>query len=107
VRHQLLQKEKTERGEMDLFHVLLNIDQFSEENTLYVQLPWTLESETQVIFSPDEERKIIKIDDQLFEYFLDVSQVDALFVQLAHHHLCLRDQCQHMIEFAINLRQLK
>jgi len=92
---------------MDLFQVLLNLDQFSEEDTLYVQLPWTLESEVQVIFSPEEERKIIKTDNQLFEYFLDVSKVDALLVQLSHHNLCLRDQCQHIIEFAINIRQLK
>jgi hypothetical protein len=33
---------------MTLFTVLLNLNQFPEQHNLYVQRPWTLESETLV-----------------------------------------------------------
>jgi hypothetical protein len=33
---------------MTLFTVLLNLNQFPEQHSLYVQRPWTLESETLV-----------------------------------------------------------
>lgn len=95
---------------MDLFHVLLNIDQFSEEDTIYVQCPWALESEAQVnqvICHLDDHAKTITINHQVFEYFLDVSIVDELMTQFAHQSLCLRDQCQHIIEFAMATRQRK
>ena len=45
---------------MDLFHVLVNIQQFSEHDSIYVERPWTLESEAQVL-SSSEDAKIISI----------------------------------------------
>ncbi|WP_228283968.1 hypothetical protein [Acinetobacter terrae] len=95
-----------EKDEMDLFQVLLNIDQFSEEATIYVERPWTLESEAQVISSSDDA-KIINIENKLFELFLDVSVVDELFAQFTNQNLCIRDTCQRIVEFAMNDGQLK
>ena len=91
---------------MDLFHVLVNIQQFSEHDSIYVERPWTLESEAQVL-SSSEDAKIISIENKVFEYFLDISIVDELLAQCSNQNLCIRDTSQRIVEFAINTRQLK
>lgn len=91
---------------MDLFHVLVNIQQFSEHDSIYVERPWTLESEAQVL-SSSEDAKIISIENKVFEYFLDISIVDELLAQCSNQNLCIRDTSQRIVEFAINTEQLK
>ena len=91
---------------MDLFHVLVNIQQFSEHDSIYVERPWTLESEAQVL-SRLEDAKIISIENKVFEYVLDVSIVDELLAQCTNQNLCIRDTSQRIVEFAINTGQLK
>ena len=91
---------------MDLFHVLVNIQQFSEHDSIYVERPWTLESEAQV-FSRSEDAKMISIENKVFEYFLDISIVDELLAQCKNQNLCIRDTSQRIVEFAINTGQLK
>ena len=91
---------------MDLFHVLVNIQQFSEHDSIYVERPWTLESEAQVL-SSSEDAKIISIGNKVFEYFLDISIVDELLAQCTNQNLCIRDTSQRIVEFAINTGQLK
>ena len=91
---------------MDLFHVLVNIQQFSEHDSIYVERPWTLESEAQVL-SSSEDAKIISIENKVFEYFLDISIVDELLAQCSNQNLCIRDTSQRIVEFAINTGQLK
>ena len=91
---------------MDLFHVLVNIQQFSEHDSIYVERPWTLESEAQVL-SSSEDAKIISIENKVFEYFLDISIVDELLAQCTNQNLCIRDTSQRIVEFAINTEQLK
>lgn len=91
---------------MDLFHVLVNIQQFSEHDSIYVERPWTLESEAQVL-SSSEDAKIISIGNKVFEYFLDVYIVDELLAQCKNQNLCIRNTSQRIVEFAINTGQLK
>ena len=91
---------------MDLFHVLVNIQQFSEHDSIYVERPWTLESEAQVL-SSSQDAKIISIENKVFEYFLDISIVDELLAQCSNQNLCIRDTSQRIVEFAINTGQLK
>ncbi|TCB42703.1 hypothetical protein E0H83_11565 [Acinetobacter terrestris] len=91
---------------MDLFHVLVNIQQFSEHDSIYVERPWTLESEAQVL-SSSQDAKIISIENKVFEYFLDISIVDELLAQCSNQNLCIRDTSQRIVEFAINTEQLK
>ena len=91
---------------MDLFHVLVNIQQFSEHDSIYVERPWTLESEAQVL-SSSEDAKMISIENKVFEYFLDISIVDELLAQCTNQNLCIRDTSQRIVEFAINTGQLK
>ena len=96
-----------EKDEIDLFHVLLNIDQFSEEATIYVELPWTLESEAQVIYIKDKATPNIHLENKVYTYFLDIYLVDELVAQFANQNLCIRDTCQRIVEFAMNTEQLK
>ncbi|TCB57583.1 hypothetical protein [Acinetobacter terrestris] len=91
---------------MDLFHILVNILQFSEHDSIYVERPWTLESEAQVL-SSSQDAKIISIENKVFEYFLDISIVDELLAQCSNQNLCIRDTSQRIVEFAINTGQLK
>ena len=91
---------------MDLFHVLVNIQQFSEHDSIYVERPWTLESEAQVL-SSSEDAKIISIGNKVFEYFLDICIVDELLAQYTNQNLGIRDTSQRIVEFAINTGQLK
>ena len=91
---------------MDLFHVLVNIQQFSEHDSIYVERSWTLESEARVL-SRSEDAKIISIENKVFEYFLDIAIVDELLAQCSNQNLCIRDTSQRIVEFAINTGQLK
>ena len=91
---------------MDLFHVLVNIQQLSEHDSIYVERPWTLESEARVL-SSSEDAKMISIENKIFEYFLDISIVDELLAQCTNQNLCIRDTSQRIVEFAINTGQLK
>ncbi len=91
-----------EKDEMDLFHILLNIDQFSEEETIYVEHPWTLESEAQVIYIKDKATSTIHLENKVYAYFLDIYLVDELLAQFANQNLCLRTVYQRIVEFSLD-----
>ncbi len=84
---------------MTLFMVLLNLNQFPEQDSLYVQRPWTLESETLV-----QRHSAINCNmqkDNLYSYFLPNSTIQQYFKYLEPKNLCLQDSCQRIIEFAL------
>lgn len=87
---------------MDLFHVLVNIQQFSEHDTLYVERPWTLESEAQVLNIKGHPTPTIHIENKVYAYFLDIDLVDELWTQFESQNLCLRTICQRIVEFALD-----
>ncbi|WP_109440207.1 hypothetical protein [Acinetobacter haemolyticus] len=87
---------------MDLFQVLLNINDFQDDETIYVVEPWTLESETKVLKEPDIGLIQIKSDHLIFEYFLEVFLAKEILKNLEHRNPCMRDQCQSVIEYAIH-----
>ncbi|MCU4379812.1 hypothetical protein [Acinetobacter haemolyticus] len=87
---------------MDLFQVLLNINDFQDNETIYVVEPWTLESETKVLKEPDIGLIQIESNQLIFKYFLEVSIVKEIWKNLEHRNLCMHDQCQNIIEYAIH-----
>lgn len=87
---------------MDLFHVLVNIQQFSEHETLYVERPWTLESEAQVLNIQDRAPPTLHIANKDYAYFLDIGLVDESWAKLESQNLCLRTVCQRIVEFALD-----
>ena len=84
---------------MTLFTVLLNLNQFPEQHSLYVQRPWTLESETLVQSHSSFNCNMHK--DNLYSYFLPISTIQQYFKYLEPKNLCLQDSCQRIIEFAL------
>ena len=84
---------------MTLFIVLLNLNQFPEQDSLYVQRPWTLESET-LVQSPSSINCNMQ-KDNLYSYFLPISTIQQYFKYLEPKNLCLQDSCQRIIEFAL------
>ena len=84
---------------MTLFMVLLNLDQSPEQHNLYVQRPWTLESET-LVQSPSSINCNMQ-KDNLYRYFLPISTIQQYFKYLEPKNLCLQDSCQRIIEFAL------
>lgn len=87
---------------MDLFQVLLNINDFKDSETIYAVEPWTLESKAAVIQEP--ARVIMQFADSsaVFDYFLEIYLVKALFKNTANQNLCMREQCQRIIEYALH-----
>ncbi|MEN3968385.1 hypothetical protein [Acinetobacter sp. BWR-L5] len=84
---------------MTLFTVLLNLNQFPEQHNLYVQRPWTLESETLV--QRHSSINCIMWEKNLYNYFLPISTIQQYFKYLEPKNLCLQDNCQRIIEFAL------
>ena len=84
---------------MTLFTVLLNLNQFPEQHNLYVERPWTLESETLVQRHSSINCNMQK--DNLYSYCLPISTIQQYFKYLEPKNLCLQDSCQRIIEFAL------
>ncbi|TCB38262.1 hypothetical protein E0H82_01310 [Acinetobacter sp. ANC 4910] len=83
---------------MTLFMVLLNLDQFPKQHSLYVLHPWTLESETLV--QSHTSINCITMGEDRYSYFLPISTIQQYFKYLEVKNVCLQDSCQRIIEFA-------
>lgn len=86
---------------MDLFQVLLNINDFQYNETIYVVEPWTLESETKVLKEPDIGLIQIESNHLILNIFRGF-HCKEIWKNLEHRNLCMRDQCQNIIEYAIH-----
>ena len=84
---------------MTLFTVLLNLNQFPEQHNLYVQRPWTLESET-LVQNQTSMNCIIQGEDR-YSYFLPIATIQQYFKYLEAKNLCLQYSCHRIIEFAL------
>lgn len=85
---------------MTLFQVLLNLQQFSDEMHIYVQRPWTLDSDANVCSQTAFTATIPEPPDS-YTYFLDAALCKALLAQSQTRNLCLQDSCMAMIEYAL------
>lgn len=88
---------------MTLFMVLLNLDQFPAQHSLYVLRPWTLESETLV--QSHSSNNDIRQDEDQYCYFLPISTIKQYFKYLEAKNLCLQDNCQRIIELALQVSE--
>lgn len=86
---------------MDLFQILLNIHDYQDDQTIYVIEPWLLESQALVLTEPHDGLIQVRYNNSIFEYFLEVLLVKELLADLESQNLCIRDQCQRIIEYAI------
>lgn len=83
---------------MDLFTTLLNISNLQDDQVLFVEQPWTPESETELRTTTPIQNN----DRKNFKYFIKVSELKLLMLRFEMRNLCLRDSCYLVIEYALD-----
>ena len=58
---------------MDLFYILLNLNEFPADHLIYAELPWTLESKAISIDKNSKPELNLNINNIEYSYFLDVA----------------------------------
>lgn len=87
---------------MDLFTALLNISNLENDQTLFVEQPWTPESHTEL-------RTAIQIrntQQKSLKFFIEVSELKLLLLRFEMQNVCLRDSCYLVIEHVIEKNKL-
>ena len=83
---------------MDLFTTLLNIGNLQDDQILFVEQPWTPESETELRTTTHIQNN----ERENFKYFIKVSELKLLLLRFEMRNVCLRDRCYLIIEYVID-----
>ena len=85
---------------MDLFYLLLNQHEFSVQDLIYAELPWTLQSKAIIVEAHPSPHLTINIDHTEYQFFLTLALVRQLLQIYSNQNVCLAETCQRIIEFA-------
>ncbi|MFZ0022324.1 hypothetical protein [Acinetobacter sp.] len=85
---------------MDLFYLLLNQHEFSAQDLIYAELPWTLQSKAAMVEAHPSANLILNIDHTEYQFFLKLSLLRQLLQIYSKQNVCLAETCQRLIEFA-------
>ena len=86
---------------MDLFYILLNLNEFPADHLIYAELPWTLESKAISIdknFKPELNLNINNIE---YSYFLEIAMARKLLQVYSTNNVCLADTCKRVREYVL------
>lgn len=83
---------------MDLFTILLNIDNLQNDQILFVEQPWIPESEVELRTTTPIQNN----DRKNFKYFIKISELRLLMLRFEVRNLCLRDSCYLVIEHVLD-----
>ncbi len=83
---------------MDLLTTLLNVDNLQNDQILFVEQPWTPESEVEVRTTTQIQNN----DRKNFKYFIKISELRLLLLRFEMRNLCLRDNCYLVIEHVLD-----
>lgn len=86
---------------MNLFYLLLNLNEFPANHLIYVERLWTLESKAISIEKNSKPVLNLNIDNIEYQYFLEVAMTRKLLNIYSTNNLCLADTCQRIIEYAL------
>jgi len=86
---------------MDLFYILLNLNEFPADHLIYAELPWTLESKAISIDKNSKPELNLNINNIEYQYFLEVALARKLLNIYSTNNLCLADTCQRVIEYVL------
>ncbi|WP_291358877.1 MULTISPECIES: hypothetical protein [Acinetobacter] len=86
---------------MDLFYILLNLNEFPADHLIYAELPWTLESKAISIDKNSKPELNLNINNSEYSYFLDVAMARKLLQVYSTNNICLADTCQRVIEYVL------
>ncbi|EKU55912.1 hypothetical protein ACINWC323_1353 [Acinetobacter sp. WC-323] len=88
---------------MNLLEALVQIEKYSEEETIYSAKPWILNSETIIMIEPDEGGLEFTVDGRVYSYFLEIFLVKELLSDLAAENgLSLEGKVLRIIQYAYN-----
>ena len=86
---------------MKLINCLQQINQNSFEDTLFVEEPWTLEANTQIL-TDEQGQTVLNINGKKYRYFLEVFIINELFEELEGENMTFEKKCQRIIKYASN-----
>lgn len=86
---------------MDLFYILLNLNEFPNDHLIYAELPWTLESKAISINKNSKPELNLNINNIEYAYFLDVAMARKLLQVYSTNNVCLANTCQRVIEYVL------
>lgn len=85
---------------MKLKDFFLNLENYDDQATLFVQKPWSLQSA--VIVIDDVEKMSIDRDGVIYQYFLEVSIINELIEDFEAENMSLEPMILGIIEYAIH-----
>lgn len=85
---------------MDLFYLLLNQHEFSAQELIYAEMPWTLQSKAVMVEAHSSPHPTINIDHTEYQFFLTLALLRQLLQIYSSQNVCLAETCQRLIEFA-------
>ncbi|MFB6330873.1 MULTISPECIES: hypothetical protein [Acinetobacter] len=86
---------------MDLFYILLNLNEFPADHLIYAELPWTLESKAISIDKNSKPELNLNINNIEYSYFLEIAMARKLLQVYSTNNVCLADTCQRVIEYVL------
>ena len=86
---------------MDLFYILLNLNEFPADHLIYAELPWTLESKATSIDKNSKPELNLNINTIEYSYFLEIAMARKLLQVYSTNNVCLADTCQRVIEYVL------
>ncbi len=86
---------------LKLINFLQEIDQYSSEDILFVEEPWTTEADIHVV-TDDRGETVFNINGKKYTYFLEVFIINELFEDMEEENITFEKKCQLIIEYAIN-----
>lgn len=86
---------------MDLFYILLNLNEFPADHLIYAELPWTLESKAISIDKNSKSELNLNINNIEYSYFLEIAMARKLLQVYSTNNVCLADTCQRVIEYVL------
>ncbi|AUX90312.1 MULTISPECIES: hypothetical protein [Acinetobacter] len=86
---------------MNLFYLLLNLDEFPANHLIYAELPWTLESKAISIDKNSKPELNLNINNIEYSYFLEIAMARKLLQVYSTNNVCLADTCQRVIEYVL------
>jgi len=86
---------------MDLFYILLNLNEFPADHLIYAELPWTLESKAISIDKNSKPELNLNINNSEYSYFLEIAMARKLLQVYSTSNVCLAATCQRIIEYVL------
>jgi len=86
---------------MDLFYILLNLNEFPDNYLIYAELPWTLASKAISIDKSSKPELDLNINNIEYSYFLEIAMARKLLQVYSTNNVCLSDTCQRVIEYVL------